>query len=65
METLALMCKAGKRPAQCGFRCQQCYAHDSIIIHVCDKCKVELYDEEYKFDGSPELCSKCQKGETL
>lgn len=63
MEKNLLLCKAGKHPAQCGFCCQQCRAHDVYVTHVCDKCKVELYEEEYKFDGSPELCSDCQKGE--
>lgn len=63
MEVFAVMCKSGKSPAQCGFRCQSCYSHDGIYIHVCDKCKVELYEDEYKFDGSPELCADCKKGE--
>lgn len=63
MEAIALMCKAGKHPAQCGFQCHSCYSYDRVLIHICDRCKHELYEEEYKFDGSPELCSDCRKGE--
>lgn len=58
-----LMCLSGKSPAWCGHSCGTCFRHDSIMIHVCDNCGQELEDENYKFDGSRELCSDCQKGE--
>lgn len=59
MEKLLLMCKAGKRPAQCGFTCDSCFSRDVIYGHVCDKCGIELYDDECSENGEPEFCASC------
>ncbi len=56
-----LMCLSGKSPARCGHSCETCFRHDSIMIHVCDNCGKELYEEDYHFDGTPEFCPECRK----
>lgn len=54
-----LLCQAGKRPAQCGFKCNECFAQDIYYDHVCDACGKILLESELTPDGEPEFCADC------
>ena len=62
-----LMCKAGKKPAQCGFGCKFCYAYDTVQLALCDVCNLELTDDEFeKYTKSKKmLCDKCRAKEEV
>lgn len=54
-----LLCQAGKRPVQCGFKCNECFSQDIYYDHVCDACGKTLLDEELRPDGEHEFCADC------